>query len=200
MPDPGDNYLLIPDLGTDKVDIYAFDKKSGKLTPNPEQAFLKLDPGSGPRHLVFHPTGEYVYVVNELSSAVTACRYEKEKGVLTSLQTISTVSESHMGAKYPAAIRISPDGGFVYASTRGEHSKVSAFRVETDGRLNRIQETEVTHWPRDFNLHPSGKFMLVAGERSGIIELYHIDRESGKMEKEEAELKLPAPGCILFLN
>jgi 6-phosphogluconolactonase len=141
-----------------------------------------------------------VYVVNELSSTVTACRYEKEKGKLTSFQTISTVSDSHEGAKYPAAIRTSPDGGFVYASTRGEHSKVSVFRVESDGRLNRIQETEVTHWPRDFNLHPSGKFMLVAGERSGIIQLYHLDRESGMMKKAQAELKLPAPGCILFLD
>jgi len=200
MPDPGDNFLLVPDLGTDKVDIYAFEKKSGMLTPNPEQAFLKLDPGSGPRHLVFHPNGEFLYVVNELNSTVTACSFDGEKGKLTSLHTVSTVSEAHEGAKYPAAIRISPDGSFLYASTRGENSKISVFRVEEDGRIYRIQEVEVTHWPRDFNLHPSGKFLLAAGERSGIIELYHIDGESGKMIKAESELELPSPGCILYLD
>jgi 6-phosphogluconolactonase len=200
MPDPADNYLLVPDLGTDKVEIYAIDRESGVLTANPEQAYLKLDPGAGPRHLVFHPNGEFVYVVNELSSTVTACTYDGEKGKLTTLHTISTVSEAHEGAKHPAAIRISPDGNFLYASTRGEFSKISVFKVETDGRIHRIQESEVTHWPRDFNIHPSGKFLLAAGERSGIIELYHIDRESGKMEKAESELALPAPGCILYLD
>lgn len=200
QPDPEDNYLLVPDLGTDKVDIYAFEKESGELSPNPEQAFLKLDPGSGPRHLVFHPEGGFVYVVNELNSTVTACSFDGEKGKLTMLHTVSTVSESHEGAKYPAAIRISPDGKFLYASTRGEHSKISVFHVEEDGRIYRIQETEVTHWPRDFNIHPSGKFLLAAGERSGIIEMYHIDAESGKMTKAESELVLPAPGCILYLD
>jgi 6-phosphogluconolactonase len=200
MPDPGDNFLLVPDLGTDKVEIYALDKEAGVLTPNPEQAYLKLDPGAGPRHLVFHPSGEFVYVVNELSSTVTACSYDGEKGKLTILHTVSTVSEDHEGAKHPAAIRISTDGNFLYASTRGENSKISVFRVEADGRIIRIQENEVTHWPRDFNLHPSGKFLLAAGERSGIIELYHIDGESGKMTKADSELKLPAPGCILYLD
>lgn len=200
LPDPEDNFLLVPDLGSDKILIYAFDKISGMLTPNPEQAFLKLDPGSGPRHLVFHPDGEYVYVVSELNSTVTACSFDKEKGKLTSLHTVSTVSDSHQGAKYPAAIRISPDGNFLYASTRGEHSKISVFKVEADGKIFRIQETEVTHWPRDFNMHPSGKFLLAAGERSGIIELYHIDRESGLMEKADSELMLPSPGCILFVD
>lgn len=200
MPDPGDKYLLVPDLGTDKVEIYALDKESGVLTPNPEQAFLKLEPGAGPRHLVFHPQGDFVYVVNELSSTVTACSFDAEKGKLNILHTVSTVSEDHEGAKYPAAIRISPDGKFLYASTRGENSKISVFKVEADGRIYRIQETKVTNWPRDFNLHPSGKFLLAAGERSGIIELYHIDGESGKMTRAESELKLPAPGCILYLD
>ncbi|MEN8201008.1 MAG: lactonase family protein [Bacteroidota bacterium] len=200
MPDPGDNFLLVPDLGTDKVGIYAFDKKSGRLTPNPDQAFLKLDPGSGPRHLVFHPGGEIVYVVNELSSTVTACSYDGEKGKLTILQTVSTVSDSHKGAKYPAAVRVHPEGSFLYASTRGEHSKITAFRIEEDGRIYRIQEEEVTHWPREFNLHPSGEFMLVAGERSGIIELYRIDGESGRFKKAETELVLPSPACIVYLN
>jgi len=198
--DPENNFLLVPDLGSDRILVYAFDKKQGKLTPNPEQAYLQMEAGSGPRHLVFHPGGKFVYVVSELNSTVTACSYDGEKGRLTALHTVSTVSESHEGSKYPAAIRIDREGSFLYASTRGEHSKISTFKVEEDGRIYRIQEVEVTNWPRDFNIVTSGNFLLAAGEKSGVIELYHIDRETGKLDQANSELLLPAPGCILFLD
>ncbi len=198
--DPKNKFLLVPDLGADKVLIYQFDKESGQLTPNPEQAFLKMEAGDGPRHLVFHPGGKFVYVVNELSSTVTACSYNPEKGELTKLHSVSTVSEDHVGAKHPAAIRISKDGKFVYASTRGEHSKVSVFQVEEDGRIFRIQEVEVTHWPREFNLDPSGNFLMVAGERSDEIELYQIDKASGKLSPTESKIGISSPACILYLD
>lgn len=198
--DPRNNYLLVPDLGADKVLIYQFDKESGQLSPNPEQAFLKMEAGAGPRHLVIHPGGEFVYVVNELSSTVTACSYEEERGVLTRLNSVSTVSEDHVGAKHPAAIRISKDGKYVYASTRGEHSKVSVFQVEDDGRIFRIQEVEVTHWPREFNLDPSGNFLMVAGEKSDEIELYQINKATGKLSSTESKFGISSPACILYLD
>jgi 6-phosphogluconolactonase len=198
--DPKNRFLLVPDLGLDKILIYQFDKESGVLSPNQEQAFLKMEPGSGPRHLVFHPGGEFVYVVNELSSTVTACSYEEERGVLTKLHSVSTVSEDHVGAKHPAAIRISKDGKFVYASTRGEHSKLSVFQVEEDGRIFRIQEVEVTHWPREFNLDPSGNFLMVAGEKSDEIELYQIDKATGKLNPTESKFGISSPACILYLD
>ncbi len=198
--DPENKYLLVPDLGSDKVLIYNVDKESGVLTPNPEQAFLKMESGAGPRHLVFHPGGKFVYVVNELSSTVTACSYEEERGVLTKLHSVSTVSEDHVGAKHPAAIRISKDGEFVYASTRGEHSKVSVFQVDNDGRIFRIQEVEVTHWPREFNLDPSGDFLMVAGEKSDEIELYQIDKATGKLNPTDSKFSIPSPACILYID
>ena len=198
--DPENKFLLVPDLGSDKVLIYQFDKESGVLTPNPEQAFLKMDPGAGPRHLVFHPEGEFVYVVNELSSTVTACSYDPGKGVLTKLHSVSTVAEDHVGAKYPGAIRISKDGRFVYASTRGEHSKVSVFQVEEDGRIFRTQVVEVTHWPREFNLDPSGNYLMVAGEKSDEIELYKIDKVTGKMTPTGSKFGVPSPACILYID
>lgn len=201
MLDPENRFLLVPDLGADKVLIYAFDTVHGELTPNPHQPFLKLQPGSGPRHLVFHPGGNRVYVVNELNSTVTACSYDKQQGVLDILNTVSTVPDSHMGARYPAAIRIDREGRFVYASTRGENSCITVFSTEGDGRISRVQVVEeVSHWPRDFNLDPSGNYLMVAGERSDVIELYRIDRESGMLEKTEANLTLPSPGCILYIH
>ena len=199
--DPKENYLLSPDLGSDKVLIYEFDHEAGVLTPNPVQPFLKLAPGTGPRHLVFHPSGEFVYVVNELNSTVTACRYNEDNGTLTRLNTVSTVPETHQGSKYPAAIRIHPNGNYVYASTRGDKSSIAVFQVDMEGECYRIQVMQdVSAWPRDFNIDPSGKYLLAAGERSDKIELYHIDIETGMLKKTESNITLPSPGCILFLD
>jgi 6-phosphogluconolactonase len=198
--DPENRFLLVPDLGADKVLIFHFDKESGVLSPNPEQAFLKMEAGAGPRHLVFHPGGEFVYVVNELNSTVTACSYDPGKGVLTILHSVSTVQEDHVGAKHPAAIRMSKDGKYVYASTRGEHSKLSVFQAEKDGRITRIQVVEVTHWPREFNLDPSGNYLMVAGEKSDEIELFQIDKATGKLSPTKSRFGISSPACILYLD
>jgi 6-phosphogluconolactonase len=198
--DPDENYLLSPDLGADKVLILAFDQETGTLSPNPEQPFFSLAPGSGPRHLVFHPDGGFLYVVNELNATVTACSYDSERGVLTELNTLSTVPDTYHGSKYPAAIRISPDGRYVYASIRGDMSSITVFRVEADGSLSTIQVMEnVPGWPRDFNIHSSGRFLIAAGERSHEIELFRIDRNTGKLSRTGVKCNLPSPGCILFI-
>jgi 6-phosphogluconolactonase len=198
--DPGQNYLLVPDLGTDKVMIYAFDAASGLLTPNAPQAFLHLTPGSGPRHLDFHPDGRFLYVVNELNYSLTACRWDPSNGSLQEINTALTVEESHEGMKYPAAVRVHPNGKFVYASTRGENSCISTFRIASDGSVERIQIMEnVPFWPRDFNLDPSGEYLISAGERSNDIRLYTIDQESGLLTETPGSLELPAPANIVFL-
>ena len=200
MLDPGQNFLLVPDLGTDKVLIYAFDKESGILTPNPAQPFFSLAPGSGPRHLAFHPDGSSLYIVNELNSTITACRFDGSTGTITMLNSESTVEESHEGMKYPAAVRVHPNGKYVYASTRGENSCISAFEIKEPGTISRIQVMEqVPNWPRDFNLDPSGKYMLVAGERSNEIRLYLVNAKTGLLTETSSVAELPSPASILFI-
>ncbi len=201
MLDPGQKFLLVPDLGTDKVFIYAFDSNSGILTPNPAQAYFELAPGAGPRHLAFHPDGLSLYIVSELSSTITACTYNSTDGTISEINTLSTVEESHEGMKYPAAVRVHPNGRYVYASTRGENSCISTFEINQDGSLTRVQVMEqVPNWPRDFNLDPSGKIMLVAGERSDDIRLYLIDSETGFLAETESRVQVPAPASILFIQ
>jgi len=198
--DPGQKFLLVPDLGTDKVFIYSFDSSTGLLSPNSQQAYLHLTPGSGPRHLDFHPDGHFLYVVNELNYSLTACRWDPSTGSLEEINTVLTVEESHEGMKYPAAVRVHPNGKFVYASTRGENSCISTFRIAEDGSIERKQIMEnVPFWPRDFNLDPSGDFLISAGERSNDIRLYTIDQESGLLTESSSSLELPAPANIVFL-
>lgn len=201
MLDPGQNFLLVPDLGIDKVLIYAFDSNSGVLTANPAQEYFELAPGAGPRHLAFHPDGLSLYIVNEINSSITACTYNSDNGTISEINTLSTVEESHEGMKYPAAVRVHPNGKFVYASTRGENSCISTFEIQEDGSLTRLQIMEqVPNWPRDFNLDPSGKIMLVAGERSDDIRLYLIDSETGMLSETESRVQIPAPASILFVQ
>ena len=201
MLDPSQGFLLVPDLGTDKVMIYAFDPSSGLLSPNPVQPFFSLAPGSGPRHLDFHPEGNFLYVVNELNATITACRWNSSTGKLDEINTESTVESGHEGMKYPAAVRVHPNGKFVYASTRGENSCISAFSIAGDGSIARIQVMEqVPFWPRDFNIDPSGSYLISAGERSNDIRLYTIDELSGMLTGTHATLELPAPANILFIQ
>jgi 6-phosphogluconolactonase len=201
MLDPGQHFLLVPDLGTDRVMIYSFDPASGSLTPNQTQPYFQLAPGSGPRHLAFHPDGKSLYIVNELNATITACNYDGLKGTITGINTEKTVEESHQGMKYPAAVRVHPNGRFVYASTRGENSCISTFKIGDDRSVERIQVVEqVPLWPREFNLDPSGRYMLVAGERSDEIRLYTIDPDGGVVTATETVVKLKAPACIRFVK
>ncbi len=198
--DPGQNFLLVPDLGTDKVMIYAFESSTGLLSANSHQAYLHLTAGSGPRHLAFHPEGKLLFVVNELNYSLTACRWDPSTGEMEEINTANTVDASHDGMKYPAAVRVHPNGKYVYASTRGENSCISTFRIAGDGSVERIQIMEsVPFWPRDFQLDPSGRYLISAGERSNDIRLYTIDPESGLLSETQSTLELPAPANILFI-
>jgi 6-phosphogluconolactonase len=201
MMDPAGKFLLVPDLGTDKVMNYAFDSETGQLTPNPEQPYLEMPPGSGPRHLVFHPSGDFVYVLCEMGATVTTCRFDKNSGVLTAINSASIVGDDFSGNKQSAAVRIHPGGQTIYASNRDDVSNLAVFRKEEDGGISRIQMiSDIPIWPRDFNITPDGKFLVVAGARSNEIELYIINPESGLLDATGIKTSLPGPTCILFIE
>ncbi len=201
MMDPAGKFLLVPDLGTDKVMNYAFDNESGELSPNPNQAFLAMEPGSGPRHLAFHPSGEFVYILSEMAATVTACAFDENSGVLTVINKASIVEEGFAGNKQSAAVRVHPNGKYVYASNRDDVSNLAVFKTEENGGITQIQLVdEIPYWPRDFNISPDGKFLLVAGARSNEIELYTINQESGLLEATGVKTSLPGPTCILFVE
>ena len=201
MPDPSGTFLLVPDLGTDKVLNYSLDQENGKLTPNPQQAWLELPPGAGPRHLAFHPSGKFVYVLSEMNSTLTACSFEEKDGVLNIINSASIVKDGFSGNKQAAAVRVHPNGKFVYASNRDEADNLAAFRIKEDGGIERTQLLEgVPHWPRDFNITPDGNYMLIAGARANEIQLYTIDAESGTLTGTEAKISVPVPTCIVFVE
>jgi 6-phosphogluconolactonase len=201
IPHPSGNYILATDLGADKVFIYKFDPESGTLTPNPEQAFFMAEPGAGPRHLAFHPTKPYLFIVNELNGTTTSCSYDSQTGRMEEITTESNLPADFSGNNWPAAVRVHPNGRFVYASNRGDLNSITVFQIMESGAIERIQimEDVPTH-PRDFNLDPHGKFLLVAGQQADEIEIFRIDSNTGKLSRTGQKIQMKAPACILFID
>src|SRR5262249_4465123 len=130
---PDNRFALACDLGLDKVLVYKFDALHGKLTPNQPEAGM-VPPGSGPRHLAFHPDGKYAFVINEMGSSITSFRYDAKKGTLTPIETLSTIPGPVPGNSC-AEIAIHPSGKWVYGSNRG-HNSIAIFSFdEKTGKL-----------------------------------------------------------------
>jgi len=199
MPDPSGNFVLANDLGTDKVYIYKFDPENGRLTPNPEQEFFKTKPGAGPRHLAFHPTKPFLFIVHELNGTLTSCKYNPKTGQVQEINTLSNLPADSTGNNYPAAVRVHPGGKYVYASNRVGYNSITVFQIKESGAVERIQVMDkVPTHPRDFNIDPQGKFLLVAGQQGDEIEIFQIDANSGKLIRTGQKIQIKAPACILF--
>jgi 6-phosphogluconolactonase len=197
--DPANQFAFAADLGTDKIMIYRFDAKLGKLTPN-EPAFMATKPGAGPRHFIFHPNGKYAFVINELNSTVTAYSYNASKGSLTELQTLSTLPQGFSGENYCADIHVSADGKFVYGSNRGHDSIVVFGFNQSNGKLTYVENVSTGgKWPRNFTLDPSGKILLVANQNSNNIVSFKIDNKTGKLTPTGKETEVPSPVCLLMV-
>ncbi|GAA2477368.1 lactonase family protein [Winogradskya humida] len=162
--DPLGAYVLAVDLGRDTVFTYALDRRAGSLT---EVTRVELPAGSGPRHLVFHPSGTVAYLANELNSTVTVCSYAE--GVLQPGQVVPAAPETGV-TNYPGEIAVSPDGSHVYVSNRGTNT-VGVFTTGADGTtLTRVAAPSCGgDWPRHLALDPAGERLYVANQRSGTI-------------------------------
>lgn len=199
VPDPAGTCVLATDLGADKVFIYRFDPENGRLTPNPEQEYFTAEPGAGPRHLAFHPTRPFLFIVNELNGTTTSCRYDRQTGRVEEIHTQSNLPADFTGNNWPAAVRVHPGGHYVYASNRGDLNSITVFKIQDSGSIERIQVLEdVPAHPRDFNMDPNGRFLLVAGQHADGIETYRIDVNTGKLSRTGQKIQMKAPACILF--
>jgi len=194
--EPNGNRVFVADLGIDQVKVYTVDNISKKLVPY-QYPEIKLAPGSGPRHLAFHPDGMYLYVVNELTSSVTVVELLKN-GNFKILETVSTLPEEFKSENTCADIHFSPDGKFLYVSNRGLNS-IAIFSVgEKDGLLKLIgQEQSKGETPRNFTLSPNGKYLLVANQNSDKIVSFQRNDKTGLLTFID-EIKAPKPVCLIF--
>lgn len=193
-------FAVAADLGIDRVMIYEFDRRQGKLKPNSLQAFFQSAPGAGPRHFAFHPGGRLAFVINELNSSVTSLSYDASGGTLKEIQTLSTLSPGFNGRNTCADIHVSHDGKFLYGSNRGSDS-IAAFKIdEQSGKLTYIANTSTGgRKPRNFVIDPTGNFLLAANQDSDNIVVFRIDRRTGMLHNTGQKIEIPAPVCVKFV-
>ncbi|MBK8027117.1 MAG: lactonase family protein [Chloroflexi bacterium] len=173
--DPSGRFALACDLGLDRVFIFRLDETTGQLIAN-EPAWMMTEPGAGPRHTAFHPGGRWLYVVNELSSTVTACAFDAERGALTPVQTVSALPAGFKDWASGAAVRVAPSGRFLYTSNRG-HDSIAVFAIDAEtGGLTRLTVTPAGgKTPRDFAIDPTGRCLIVAHQNSDSLATFLID-------------------------
>lgn len=194
VTDPSNRFAFVADLGIDQVVVYRLDAKAAKLT---RHGSVSVKPGAGPRHLVFHPDKPFAYLINEIDSTVTVFHYDAEEGRLEERQTVSALAAQQRNTS--AAIHLSPDGRFLYASNRGEDS-IAVFRIDgQEGTLARIETVSSGgRTPRDFRITPDGKFLLAANQDSNNIAVFTVNSETGRLERTVYGLELPKPVCVQF--
>jgi 6-phosphogluconolactonase len=197
---PDQNRLFVPDLGLDKVLAYDYNPKATKpLNEMPEQ-HIKTSPGSGPRHLVFHPTRPFAYLVEELTGTVSAYRYDN--GRLVFLQRLSSFAKGHKGEKGSADLHVSPDGRHLYVSNRGKVNNLAIFLIESSIGTLRLKGFQSTGGltPRNFIIDPTGNFLLVANQNSNNITVFKRNSSSGMLTRLKNAIEVPNPVCLKLMR
>ena len=198
-PDPGDRFALTCDLGLDQVLVYRLDPAKGSLVAN-DPPFAAVTPGSGPRHLAFHPSGRFVFLINEMGSTLTAFAYDAKRGALKELQTLSTLPEGFAGNSTCAEVQVHPSGKFVYGSNRG-HDSIAVFAFDAASGKLRCLEHQPTQGktPRHFALDPVGHWLLAENQDSDSIVVFGVDAKTGRLSPTGQTVSVGAPVCAVFV-
>ena len=198
---PDGRYVFSNDLGADKVFVYRFDPKANPQLPltaaNP--ASVQLPPGSGPRHLLFSADGKHAWLTMEMSAQVAVFDYQD--GKLEQTQMVDLAAGQPVSDKAAAALHASADGKFLYVSNRGTANQLLVFAIDpATGHLKELQRRSVEgDHPREFSLDPSGRFLLIANQKSNQIVVVERDAKTGLLGKTVQKLPMDAPSDIKFL-
>lgn len=187
-----DGRVYAVDLGADKINI--FDAQGGRLTLLPQE--IKVSSGAGPRHIAFH--NNYIYILNELNSTIEV--WESTKGSYRRLQAIGTLAGGTKGKGHSAAIKITPNGKFLYASNRTGQNSIASYAIEDDGKLEFITTTpSLGDAPRDLAIDPLGTCLLIANQNSDNIVTYKLDHRTGALSDPKISAGIMTPVSLLFL-
>ncbi len=200
--DPGGQYVLGVDLGIDRTRVFRLDAAAGRLNPvaaSGGESPLSAAPGAGPRHFAFHPNGQFVFVINELSSTLSAFAFDSATGGATEMQTLSTLPPDFVGQSSTAEVIVHPNGRFVYGSNRG-HDSIAIFAVdEATGRMTaRGHESTRGRTPRCFGIDPTGSFLYAANQNTDNILAFRIAPDTGRLTPTGQVTTVPTPVCVIF--
>ena len=191
---PDNKFLYVSDLGTDIIHRHTI-LQDGSLSEKPVD--FQVEPGNGPRHIVFNAKSTHAYSINEMKGTVDV--FSVLQGDLKKVQTLVADTVQTKEDHGSGAIQLSPDGKWLLVSNRVTSDQVVVFGVQQNGTLNKKHHVEVTKKPRFFRFDESGKFVLVAGQDSDKLQIFSFNALSGTM-KLQSTLDIPVPVCIEFIN
>jgi 6-phosphogluconolactonase len=196
--DPSGRFIIVPDKGFDRVFVYRLDAATGKLLPG-DPPSVASRAGAAPRHVAFHPTKPFAYVINELDSTMTTYAFDPDKGGLKPLQILPTVPPTHTGNNTGAEVCVAPSGRFVYGSNRG-HDSIAIFAIDAQTGTLRVVGWEPTQGrtPRYFGLDPSGTELYAANQNSDTVVIFRVDPATGKLAATGQVVKAGSPSTIVF--
>ena len=194
-PSPDGQFVLAVDLGTDAIRTFTLDSEQGTLEQVARSSFR---PGFGPRHKVFHPAGDYAYVIGELGFTIAVCTYDADRGEFTVVGEVPVLDDGVPGKDFPSGIQISPDGRFLYTANRGRDTLLT-FALADPAEPEPVSTVPIGGaWPRDIALSPDGTLLLSANQHSNNVSVFRLDPGTGVPEPTGASLSVPAPACLLM--
>jgi 6-phosphogluconolactonase len=204
---PDNKYVVVSDLGLDRVFIFHFDEKTGKLSPL-DAPFVTVYPGGGPRHFTFDPSGRFGYQLSEMSGNVDVFAWNASAGTLSEVQRVHTVPHDFFGDNHSAEIEVRPDGKFLYESnrrTQGENVRgpetIGVYSIDAKtGILTPVEQVPSGGiMPRNFDIDPTGGYLLAAHQLSDNVVVFSIDKSTGRLSKTGKEIKAETPVCLKFV-
>jgi 6-phosphogluconolactonase len=197
---PDNRFLLVTDLGTDRIYSFWINYTDGKLLPA-KKRFTSVSPGSGPRHFTFHPSKPYAYVVEELTSTIARFSYIPETGALEVIEDrISALPKGFTEKNASADIHIDPTGKFLLLSNRG-HNSLAIFSISKNGKLKvKGFENTVGNTPRNFLIDNEGNYILVANQDTDNVVGFKLDADTGMLKNTANDFSVPSPVCLKILS
>lgn len=206
MLSPDNRFLIVNDLGNDNIVIFPVDAGTARLG-KPSLNRVRI-PGSGPRHLAFHPNGRWAYGINELANRIDQFLWNATRGSSTTEaearltdagHSASTLDPAFHGTNTAAEIIVAPAGNFLYASNRGEDS-LAVFAVDAaNGAPTVIQRVGCGgKAPRHFTLSPTGRWLLCGNQDSASVTVFARDNVTGKLSGPTQTMPLESPLFTLF--
>jgi 6-phosphogluconolactonase len=196
--DPDSRFAVSADLGADRVFVYKYDEKGGRLTAGLHPA-VAAQPGAGPRHFVFHPNGRFGFAINELSSTMTSYSWDGQRGALRTLATVSTLPRGYRQRNSTAEIRVHPGGRFLYGSNRGHDSIVVYSIAPATGSLALVEhEPTRGKTPRSFTIDPTGQWLIAANQGSDTLAVFRINTKDGTLTATGGLTPVGSPVAVVF--
>ncbi len=199
IEDPSGRFVLVADLGIDKLLVYRYDNTTGTVTSN-DPPGVDVTPGDGPRHVSFHPNGRWAYLVAEMGSSVHVFEWHADTGTLVPIERSSTLPDDFAGVSTTAEIRVHPNGKFVYVTNRGLNS-LAIFAIDQQtGRLTLFDQVPTRgEKPRNFEFSPDGSWLIVTNHDSHNATVYSLNQDTGRLTQVGDPVAMPYPYCPRFL-